>query len=368
MRSTASRCYAVRRALFGRNASAGLISIITAKPKFKTEIGGELTSAIMTFAAAEAYATGGLTETIAARIDGVWMQRDGFLEDVISGRDINDRDRWMLRGPVAVRTVERPVGPDRRRLCQARRGMLRRALPAGIRLSRRPNSLRASRPSSAAWGRVVSDDTFERDMAITPGRSYRSDVKDYGLSGEIVYDLGRRRADLDHAYRYNKYIRGQDADFNNLDILFRDDDGTAFNHFKTFTQELRFQGEARDGRLDWLVGGYYANEKLRSTTTLPMATIIALRNCLVAAHGRPGLIPTATYPAARRPASTGACDRGSPSASVLEAPVLRHSPQAAPPPPELLNSLIAASTFSRSARLVSSARVGPRSPAVDGPR
>ena len=33
-----------------------------------------------------------------ARIDGVWMKRDGFLEDVISGRDVNDRDRWLLRG------------------------------------------------------------------------------------------------------------------------------------------------------------------------------------------------------------------------------------------------------------------------------
>ena len=28
------------------------------------------------------------------------MKRDGFLEDVISGRDVNDRDRWMLRGQV----------------------------------------------------------------------------------------------------------------------------------------------------------------------------------------------------------------------------------------------------------------------------
>ena len=28
--------------LFGRNASAGLISIITAKPTFQTEVGGEL--------------------------------------------------------------------------------------------------------------------------------------------------------------------------------------------------------------------------------------------------------------------------------------------------------------------------------------
>jgi outer membrane receptor protein involved in Fe transport len=63
------------------------------------------------------------------------------------------------------------------------------------------------------------------------------------------------------AYRYNKFTRGQDADFNNLDILFRNDDGSAFNYFKTFTQEVRLQG--RSGRLDWLVGGYYANEKLR---------------------------------------------------------------------------------------------------------
>ena len=26
------------------------------------------------------------------------VKRDGFLKDVISGRDVNDRDRWLLRG------------------------------------------------------------------------------------------------------------------------------------------------------------------------------------------------------------------------------------------------------------------------------
>ena len=39
-----------------------------------------------------------ITETLAARIDGVYMKRDGFLEDVISGRDLNDRNRYMVRG------------------------------------------------------------------------------------------------------------------------------------------------------------------------------------------------------------------------------------------------------------------------------
>ena len=110
-------------------------------------------------------------------------------------------------------------------------------------------------------GATINDDPYERDVSITPGRSYRSDVKDGGLSGELVYDFGFAELTSISAYRYNKLIRGQDADFNDLDILFRDDDGTNFNRFKTLTQEFRLQGDS--GRLDWLVGAYYANEKLR---------------------------------------------------------------------------------------------------------
>jgi len=36
----------------------------------------------------------------------------------------------------------------------------------------------------------------------------------------------------------------------------------SFRQFKTFTQELRLQGSAFNKKLDWLVGGYYANENL----------------------------------------------------------------------------------------------------------
>ena len=270
--------------LFGRNASAGLISIITAKPKFKTEIGGELTVGNYDLRRAEAYATGGLTETIAARIDGIWMKRDGFLEDVISGRDINDRDRWLLRGQLLFEPSSdlsiRIVGDYAKRdeeCCGAP------YLPAfDYTGTEQPSSIAAI---ERALGATISDDTFERDTAITPGRSYRSDVKDYGLSGEVVYDLGGAELTSISAYRYNKYIRGQDADFNNLDILLRHDDGGAFNRFKTFTQELRLQGEAFGGRLDWLVGGYYANEKLAVDDNLAYGDDYArYANCLVAAN------------------------------------------------------------------------------------
>src|SRR5688572_6177366 len=256
--------------LFGRNASAGLISIITAKPRFKTEVGGELTVGNYDLRRAEAYVTGGLSDTIAARIDGIWMKRDGFLEDVISGRDVNDRDRWLVRGQLLFEPSSdlsiRIIGDYSKRneeCCAAP------YLPAFdfTAAGEQPSSIAAIQ---RALGAIINDDPFERDVSITPGRNYASDVKDYGLSGEIVYDLGGAELTSITAYRYNKYTRGQDADFNNLDILYRDDDGNSFNRFKTFTQELRLQGEALGGNLDWLVGGYFANEKLRLDDNLAL--------------------------------------------------------------------------------------------------
>src|SRR5439155_24013850 len=86
--------------LFGRNTSAGLISIITAKPRFQPEVAGQIDVGNYGLRRFEGSVTGPLTDTVAARIDGVYVKRDGFLKDVISGRRINDRDRWMLRGQI----------------------------------------------------------------------------------------------------------------------------------------------------------------------------------------------------------------------------------------------------------------------------
>src|SRR4051794_5679488 len=86
--------------LFGRNTSAGLISIITAKPRFTPEVSGQVDVGNYGYRRLQASATGPVSDTVALRLDGVWDKRDGFLKDVISGRRVNDRDRWMLRGQV----------------------------------------------------------------------------------------------------------------------------------------------------------------------------------------------------------------------------------------------------------------------------
>ena len=161
--------------------------------------------------------------------------------------------------------------------------MLRGALPAGARCHRGGSAPSSIAAIERALGAVIEDSPFKRQVSITPGRSYRSDVTDWGISGEGVYDFGGAELTSITAYRYNKYTRGQDADFNNLDILYRGDDGTAYNRFKTFTQELRLQGHAFGNHLDWLVGGYYANEKLTLADNLSFGATTAFA-ILVAAN------------------------------------------------------------------------------------
>ncbi|MGL6042696.1 MAG: TonB-dependent receptor, partial [Sandaracinobacteroides sp.] len=85
--------------LFGRNASAGLINVVTAKPKFETGGNAELSYGNYNYWRVGGGFTGAIVENVlAARVDGVYSKRNGFITDVISGDDVNDRDRWLLRG------------------------------------------------------------------------------------------------------------------------------------------------------------------------------------------------------------------------------------------------------------------------------
>jgi outer membrane receptor protein involved in Fe transport len=279
--------------LFGRNASAGIISVITAKPRFQTGVNGQIDIGNYDMRRLELGLTGPLTSGLAGRIDGVYMKRDGFITNSITGEDVNDRDRYLLRGQLLFQpsdaTSVRLIGDYAKRdeaCCAAP------YLPA----SDATNAGRAAstvKPLLQALGAVINDDPFARRASWTPGFGYQSDVKDYGASGEVVHDFGAAELTSITAYRFNKWTRGTDADYNNLDILHRAPDGTSFNRFKTFTQELRLQGEAFGGRLDWLVGGYYANEKLKVSDNLTFGSDYErFANCLLINS----VLPTAIAP------------------------------------------------------------------------
>jgi outer membrane receptor protein involved in Fe transport len=259
--------------LFGRNASAGVISVITAKPQFTPFIAGAASYGNFNMYRFEGTVNAPVGSNIAARLDGVYMKRDGFLTEVVSGRKVNNRDRYLLRGQVLFQPNDnfsiRVIGDysKRNEECCAAPYLPAHNYVAGI--GETPSGVAAI---ERALGGIINDDPFARKVSLTPGRTFRSDSEDGGASAEVVYDFGAAELTSITAYRENSYIGGQDADFNNLDIIVRPDDGNFANKFRTFTQELRLQGTTANDRLDWLVGGYFSDERLQRRDNLGFGT------------------------------------------------------------------------------------------------
>jgi outer membrane receptor protein involved in Fe transport len=84
--------------LFGQNASAGVISVVTQKPQF--ELGGFLEAGIGSFneRVFKGKVTGPLTDTLAFSLAGSINQRDGYFINLTNNAKLNNRDRWDLRG------------------------------------------------------------------------------------------------------------------------------------------------------------------------------------------------------------------------------------------------------------------------------
>ena len=86
--------------LFGRNTSAGAISVITAGPDHDLGMYLEATQGFddLQEGNLKAGVNFAASDTLAFRLDGSIRARDGFVTDLTSGEDINNRDRYSLRG------------------------------------------------------------------------------------------------------------------------------------------------------------------------------------------------------------------------------------------------------------------------------
>ncbi|WP_181883680.1 TonB-dependent receptor domain-containing protein [Sphingorhabdus pulchriflava] len=261
--------------LGGRNSSAGLISIYSKKPEFTFGGSGELTYGNYDFMRAASSITGPISEQIAFRVDGVYVKRDGFYRDDTNGRDVNNRDRYFLRGQLLIEPSDdlsiRLIADytSRKEECCAATYVDGTVNPYIGNLNNLATPL--NNPAANNIINVLRDlgqplssfsQGYGRKISNSPNRVFTGETKDYGFSGQIDYDFGGAKLTSITAYREYRSSQASDTDYGEVDILYRAPSDDAYRQFHTFTQELRLQGEAFGGTLDWLAGGFYANEKL----------------------------------------------------------------------------------------------------------
>ena len=238
--------------LFGKNASAGVISIVTKEPSF--DLGGTVEASYGNYNAivAKAYLTGGLTDSIAASVSGGYNKRDGFITNEYNGDDLNNRNRWFARGQLMFdnggRFKARIIG-DYDQIDEECCGVI----------NVRPS---AATGAVMAVGGMVNDyrdpfaDVVYSDVVPT------NKVKNYGVSGQLDYELTDSLSLTSiTAYREMHLRADQDVDFTSARLATGANLGKV--DIDTFTQELRLASNF-DGPINFLLGGYYFDETART--------------------------------------------------------------------------------------------------------
>ncbi|WP_417617581.1 TonB-dependent receptor [Parasphingorhabdus sp.] len=311
--------------LGGRNSSAGMISITTAAPEFVFSGYGAATYGNYNQIRLEAGINGPLSDTIAARVDGVYLKRDGFYTDVVNGTDVNNKDRFLVRGQLLFEPNDglsvRVIGDYSKKdesCCAAT--FVQPSFAQQARVSPGLDPFALPQPGAPALTdpanpiipillglgqnpAALNQSTFNRDIYVTPGRTYAGETEDFGASVEVNAELGTMNLTSITGYREYSNFQASDTDYTQIDILYRaPTENAGAREFKTFTQELRLQGSAFDDKLDWLIGGFYANEKLETRDNLRFGS----------QYGAfaPCRIVNAVNPALASPSSTGCLSAG----------------------------------------------------------
>lgn len=237
--------------LFGKNASAGVVSVITRKPQF--DFGGSIEAAYGNFnnIQIKGDVTGPISETIAFSLDGSYNKRDGYGRIVNLNRDIADRNRWTARGQLLFEptsTLSIRAQADYSKIDEV--CCVVSTLVAG-----------PTAPAVFAVGGALSTDFFSYDTFLN--RAPVNIVDNYGGSIQADLELGSLSLTSITAYRKLDNFVDQDVDFTSADIVNEIRD----QRVKTFTQELRLASDF-DGPINFLVGGFYFDEKVTQESQL----------------------------------------------------------------------------------------------------
>jgi iron complex outermembrane receptor protein len=233
--------------LFGRNATGGLINIITPDPSFTTS--GHVTTGVYDIDGAtnavgglfSAYATGGLTDRIAADLAVRISGTQGYFKDVAADKTVGEAEDALIRSKIMY---ESGSGKDK----------------VILTLNYRPYE-----DDTATAFRPLGNQTASRNLpgAILPIGTY-----DVSLTQEPLYKASRASASLvaQHDFESFRLISTTDEQVDTWKSLADSDDTnlavsgyTGRTHSRSTQEELRLASTG-DSRLQWGGGAYYLHQ------------------------------------------------------------------------------------------------------------
>jgi iron complex outermembrane receptor protein len=237
--------------LFGKNASAGVVSVVTPTPQ--GESGGFISGSFGDLGAVvvKGLVEGSLSDNLAFDLAASYNSRDGYFKNLQTGNDLNERDRYAIRGQLnwtpndttAIRVIA-----DYDKLDESCCGV--------INLFSGPATLAIN----ALGGQLVENDPdalegFYDDPAI-------NEISNFGLSVQGDFEFEKFSVTSITAFRNNDVLDNQDIDFSSADLTNSNKNDI---NIDTFTQEIRFVSNG-DGAVDWLVGAFYFDESVEQET------------------------------------------------------------------------------------------------------
>lgn len=277
--------------LFGQNASAGVVSILTRKPSFTST--GSLEAGLGNYNSRvfRGYYSGPISENVAFSVSGNSNKRDGYFENLATGNAINDRNRYDLRGQLLANITDNFSA----RLI-ADYSSIEEKCCGVVNLVNGPTGA----VITALGGKIYTGGPS--DLKGYYNADPVNDVKNKGASLHLDWKSGALTVSSITALRDQNATYNYDSDFTSTDLL-----PTNINDQKvrTFTQEVRASFD-NGGKVSGLVGAYYFNESVDYDNTLGWgAAARAYATQLIVAQGGsastlPGLeaatgLPTGTF-------------------------------------------------------------------------
>ena len=262
--------------LFGKNASAGVISVRTLAPSHDLE--GKIETGFGNYNQrnVKGYITNGISDTLAVSLSGGYNSRDGYTDSVVGLGKLNDRDRWNIRGQalyepnedVTVRFIADHSKIDES--CCTVNDVINGPTTA----------------AAQALGGTVNDGSNSFAYQSALNEDPISTVDDGGISLQVDIDFDSYAFTSITALRNNDSTWTHDVDYTSLDIIRE----TGDIKIDTFTQEFRLTSTGTR-KLDWMLGAFIFQEKVDATDTLFFGSAMrGFFDVLAAAGGAPGLL------------------------------------------------------------------------------